>query len=146
MSTRFRLILVLASITLGVGVGVYVAQHWIQEESAPTTGGGLTSAGGQLAEPSPTANLPMAAEAPPTADSRPVTAIPPAADSSPFAQITPAEPEIAPIEDRTTIDFSSGAPAYRDDGDEQAIMDAALKEMEEALDGMTFGPSDESAP
>lgn len=52
----------------------------------------------------------------------------------------PMPPEI-PIEDGKTIDFSQGKAEIRNTTEDQAAMDAALKEMEEAAKDVTFGAS-----
>ncbi len=44
------------------------------------------------------------------------------------------------IRDRATIDFSTGEPVVRDDAAEKAIIDAAVKEMNEAAKNITFEP------
>ena len=44
------------------------------------------------------------------------------------------------IRDRVTIDFSRGTPVVRDDAGEQAIIDAAVKEMNEAAKNIRFEP------
>ena len=49
-------------------------------------------------------------------------------------------PEV-PIEDGKTIDFSKGKAEVRNTAEDQAAMDAALKEMEEATKDITFEPS-----
>lgn len=46
-------------------------------------------------------------------------------------------PEVA-IQDRKTIDFSSGQPVVKDSANEQAIIDAAVKEMDDAMKDVTF--------
>jgi len=51
---------------------------------------------------------------------------------------TPAEP--VAIQDRKTIDFSSGRPVVKDSPQDRAIIDAAVKEMDEAAKNVSFGP------
>jgi hypothetical protein len=48
-------------------------------------------------------------------------------------------PSVA-IEDGKTIDFSSGKPVVKDSAQDKAAIDAAVKEMEEAVKDVTFGP------
>lgn len=55
-------------------------------------------------------------------------------------------PNVVPIEDRKTIDFSSGAPVVKDSAQEKAIIDRAVKEMDEAAQGVSFGPPPTTAP
>ncbi len=47
-------------------------------------------------------------------------------------------PEVA-IQDGKTIDFSSGKPVVKDSAKEKASIDKAVKEMDEAAKGVTFG-------
>lgn len=55
-------------------------------------------------------------------------------------------PEIA-IQDGTTIDFSSGKPVIKDTAKEKASIEKAVKEMEEAAQGVTFtSPTPPAAP
>ena len=44
------------------------------------------------------------------------------------------------IQDRKTIDFSSGKPVVKDSAKEQALIDAAVKEIDDAVKDVTFGP------
>jgi hypothetical protein len=53
----------------------------------------------------------------------------------------PLPPGVVSIRDQKTIDFSTGKPVVRDDAAEKAAIEAALKEMEEATRGVTFGPN-----
>lgn len=55
-------------------------------------------------------------------------------------------PAEVPIEDGKTIDFSSGKAEVRNTTDDQAAMEAALKEMEEASKDITFGASPAKQP
>ncbi|HEX2861976.1 MAG TPA: hypothetical protein VHN79_10065 [Lacunisphaera sp.] len=43
--------------------------------------------------------------------------------------------------ERKTVDFSTGRPVVTDSAEDQAAIDAALKEMAEATKGVTFAPS-----
>jgi hypothetical protein len=47
-------------------------------------------------------------------------------------------PAVVPIVDGKTIDFSSGTPTVRDSPADQAVIDAAVKEMDEATKSVTF--------
>ncbi len=49
-----------------------------------------------------------------------------------------ARPEPVPIQDGKTIDFSSGSPVIKDDKENKAAMDAALKAIEEATRTVSF--------
>ena len=49
-------------------------------------------------------------------------------------------PEVA-IQDRKTIDFSTGKPVIKDSAAEQAAIDRAVKQMDAAAAGVTFGPT-----
>lgn len=51
-----------------------------------------------------------------------------------------SESPVVPIQERTTIDFSLGAPMVRAQAEDQAAMDKALKEMNEAVKDITFEP------
>jgi hypothetical protein len=53
---------------------------------------------------------------------------------------TPATPTSISIEDGKTIDYSSGSAVIRDSATEKAIIAAAVKEMDAAAAGITFGP------
>jgi hypothetical protein len=50
------------------------------------------------------------------------------------------KPEVT-IKDGQTIDFSSGHPVVSDSQKDKAIIDAAVKEMDEAARGVTFKPT-----
>jgi hypothetical protein len=52
----------------------------------------------------------------------------------------PAASTTLPIQDRVTIDFSTGAPVIKDDAVEQAIIDAALKDIQDAAKNIRFEP------
>jgi len=54
-------------------------------------------------------------------------------------------PEV-PIQDRKTIDFSSGRPVVKDSPQEQALIDAAVKEMDAATKDITFPPTTGQKP
>lgn len=60
-----------------------------------------------------------------------------------FLDRTPRAQPPAPvaIQDGKTIDFSSGKPVVKDSAKEKAIIDAAVKEMEEASKTVTFAPT-----
>jgi hypothetical protein len=45
------------------------------------------------------------------------------------------------IQDSATIDFSSGKPVVKDSAQEKAIIDAAVKEMDDAVKGVAFTPT-----
>lgn len=49
------------------------------------------------------------------------------------------KPSIVEIQDGTTIDFSTGLPIVKDGEKEKAALERALKQMEEAAAGVTFG-------
>jgi maltose-binding protein MalE len=53
---------------------------------------------------------------------------------------TAPHPEVA-IQDGKAIDFSSGKPVIKDSAKEQAAIAKAVKEMEEAAQGVTFSAS-----
>jgi hypothetical protein len=52
----------------------------------------------------------------------------------------PSRASEVPIPDGATIDFSSGKPVVRADAGEKAIIDAAVKEMNEAAKNIRFEP------
>ena len=55
------------------------------------------------------------------------------------------KPTVA-IQDRKTIDFSSGKPVVKDSKQEQAIIDSAVKEMDEAAKSVHFDPPPSRVP
>lgn len=57
------------------------------------------------------------------------------------ARQVPAPPH-APvaIQDRATVDFSSGRPVIKNDAAEQALIDAALKDIDAAAKNIKFAP------
>ncbi len=67
---------------------------------------------------------------------------PPAAGFSPPAQ---ALPPVA-IQDHVTLDFSSGIVRQSDTAADQAALDAALKEMDEATKNVTFPAAPATPP
>ena len=50
-----------------------------------------------------------------------------------------------PIQDGKTIDFSNGRPVIRDSTADQAAMNAAVKDMDEAVKNVSFAPLPPSA-
>jgi hypothetical protein len=50
-----------------------------------------------------------------------------------------------PIQERATIDFSIGAPVVRSTPEDQAALDRALRDMEEAARSITFEPKPKKA-
>ncbi len=95
----------------------------------------------------PVASVAIPVPATPPAPS-PATAIAATASASPPALPTPAPvipaaaksvPEV-PIQDGKTIDFSSGVPVVKDDPNEKAAIDRAVKAMDDAAKDVTFGP------
>ncbi len=50
------------------------------------------------------------------------------------------------IQDGKTIDFSSGRPVVNEDEKQKASIDKALKEMDEATQGVTFTPKESATP
>jgi len=79
--------------------------------------------------------------------SRRAAPVPPAAPAAtarpaPRPATLPAtpKPEVA-IQDRKTIDFSSGKPVVKDSTEDKAIIDRAKREMDEATKDITFGPT-----
>lgn len=57
----------------------------------------------------------------------------------------PSPPTVA-IEDGKTIDFSGGQAEVRDNPEDRAAIERALKEMEEAAKDVTFGPTKPPPP
>lgn len=52
-----------------------------------------------------------------------------------------AEPvALGGVNERKTVDFSSGQPVVKNTPEDQAAIEAALKDMAEATQGVTFGP------
>lgn len=78
---------------------------------------------------------------------------PPPVVSMPPPQIVLPEPPVPrfsgpleiPIQDRATIDFSIGAPVVRRTPEDTEALDKALRDMEQALKGVTF-PAQKDAP
>jgi hypothetical protein len=63
--------------------------------------------------------------------------------ASPTVLIAPVRspaPEV-PIQDRKTIDFSSGHPVVKDSAQEQALIDASARDMAEAAKNIRFEPT-----
>jgi hypothetical protein len=60
-------------------------------------------------------------------------------DAAPSSPRDPL-PEVA-IQDGKTIDFSGGHAEIRDNPEDRAAMEKALREMEEAAKEVTFGPT-----
>lgn len=62
-------------------------------------------------------------------------------------QHKPAAPSrVVPIKDRATIDFSSGQPVVIDDVAQKELIDAAMKEIQEAAKNIKFAPLAPSMP
>jgi hypothetical protein len=57
-----------------------------------------------------------------------------------FRPAPKVNPPVA-IQDNATIDFSSGKPVVKDSAREKAIIDAAVKEMDDAVKDVTFTPT-----
>ncbi|MDB6126439.1 MAG: hypothetical protein JWM35_335 [Verrucomicrobia bacterium] len=49
------------------------------------------------------------------------------------------------IQDQKTIDFSSGKPVVKDSTNDKAIIDKAVKEMDDATKDISFAPTPEPA-
>jgi hypothetical protein len=56
----------------------------------------------------------------------------PAVQPAPRSDPIPGRPEV-PIQNQVTIDFSTGAPVVKSHGKDQEALEAALKEMSEAI-------------
>ncbi len=55
-------------------------------------------------------------------------------------QVPAPPPTVVTIQDRATIDFSSGQPVVKNDDAEQALIDAALKDIDDAARHIKFAP------
>ena len=55
-------------------------------------------------------------------------------------------PTVVPIQDRKTIDFSSGKPVVKDDAEQHAAIAKAENEMAAAAQGVSFGPQKKASP
>lgn len=75
--------------------------------------------------------------------------------ATPTGSFTPAttdlkvvlpKPSVVDIQDGKTIDFSSGLPLIKDSDKDTAALQRALKEMEEAAAGVSFGAPATPAP
>jgi hypothetical protein len=98
-------------------------------------------------KPSPLAGLKPAAMPPPELPA-PVVMLPPAPQLPPVVVAKPRadSPSLqleVPIADGATIDFSTGAPNVRSQGEDKAALERALREMAEATKNTTFPPSPE---
>jgi pyruvate/2-oxoglutarate dehydrogenase complex dihydrolipoamide acyltransferase (E2) component len=102
---------------------------------APVTAAPAAPSGTSPA-PAPLPVLPAVASAP-AEEPAPVAVDPPAPPAPPL----PLAPGVEPIQDQKTIDFSSGKAVVKEDEAEKAAIEAALKEIEEAVKGVTFGPN-----
>ncbi len=71
--------------------------------------------------------------------SLPPVRLPPLIVSERRERPSATSPEV-PIQNGTTIDFSIGAPVIRAQADDQAAMDKALREMNDAVKDVTFEP------
>lgn len=71
---------------------------------------------------------------------------PPPADTQ--TVLPPNEPVVlgTPETERKTIDFSSGQPVVKDSPEDQAALEAALKDIAEASKGVTFEPAPKTEP
>ena len=85
----------------------------------------------------PAATEPAAAQSPAAR-----VIVPPPAPVVPVA--APPTPAASPVDltqhDGQTIDFSSGTPAVKDTAEDRAAIEQAVKDMAEAVKGVTFGP------
>ena len=83
--------------------------------------------------------------APPPAARNPAPEPPPAGT----ATVLPAgEPVVlgTPATERKTIDFSTGQPVVKDSPEDQAALEAALKDIAEASKEVTFEPAPKTQP
>lgn len=83
-------------------------------------------------------------EKPPPIATKPAPFRPPPS-ASPFAPppnqgVAPKPKPFVAIENGKTLDFSSGAPILKDTAQEKAIIDKSVKDMEDALKDVSFGP------
>ena len=85
---------------------------------------------------------------PPPRIAQPVVAAPtPAAVTTATAPLPPPPPRPrftpleTPIQDKSTIDFSIGAPVVRSDGADKDALESALKNMAEATKDVKFEPA-----
>lgn len=65
------------------------------------------------------------------------TVLPPVMASRPRSPLAPPE---VPIQNGTTIDFSTGSPVIRSQGADKEALDRALREMADAVKDVSFGP------
>ncbi len=74
------------------------------------------------------------------------------APEPPASGAAPVLPASQPVElgtsatERKTIDFSSGQPVVKDSPEDQAALQAALKDIAEASKGVTFEPTPKTKP
>jgi hypothetical protein len=62
----------------------------------------------------------------------------------PAPAVPPPEPVV--VKDKQTIDFSSGKGVVKSSAEDQAVIDAAKKEMDAALAEVSFGPAPKTEP
>lgn len=74
-----------------------------------------------------------------------VAPVPPPVTAQPASVPAAHAPEV-PIQEGKTIDFSSGKPVVKESAADQAAIDAAKKEMDEATKNITFEPTPPPPP
>lgn len=126
---RRRLPLLLLAVAVGIALGWWFMRH---PASSPAVPAPVSTQ--KLRPPPAPAPLPPAPSVP-----EPVRVATDAITPPPVV-LPPAHPAV-PIQDGKTIDFSSGRPVVKDSGAEKAIIEAAVKQMDEAAKNVHFSPT-----
>lgn len=127
MHRRFYLLLV--TVAAGIALG-----WWLTRRATEPTRSQPQAVDSTFRPPTIPAPVPPAPVAP-----APLSA-PPAAITPPPVVVPGSRPTVR-IQDGKTIDFSSGKPVVKDSGEEKAIIDSAVKEMDEAAKNVRFSPN-----
>jgi hypothetical protein len=115
---------------VALAVLALAAAYWLRRQTRPAPPAATPATAALPATPPPPSAAPTTT--PPQAVS--VTIPPPPAPAA-----KTSKPEVA-IQEGKTIDFSSGVAVIKDDARQKAIIDKSVKEMESALQDVTFGP------
>lgn len=126
---RRRLYILLLAVAAGIALG-----WWRSHRSAPEAAPQAAAPGRKHLSPPPPAPV-----LPPPATAEPVVLAP--TPFTPPPVVVPGTRPAVRIQDGKTIDFSSGKPVVKDSGEEKTIIDAAVKEMDEAAKNVRFSPT-----
>jgi hypothetical protein len=126
---RRRLYFLLLAVAAGIALG-----WWGSHRSTPETVPQAAAPGRKHLSPPPPEPV-----QPPPASIEPLVLAP--TPFTPPPVVVPGARPAVRIQDGKTIDFSSGKPVVKESGEEKAIIDAAVKEMDEAAKNVRFGPT-----